>query len=110
VEADDREALQYFAQANKLDPSFEPARLAVMQKTGSAVMPQPAQSSGSGSPALAAQLIDSSAILPTPQSLATIPWKSPLGTETVIQSPPTVETPSATTPAQNSPALLPPVN
>jgi Flp pilus assembly protein TadD len=106
----DREALQYFTQANKLDPSFEPARIAVMQKTGSAVMPQPVQSISNGNPALAAQLIDSSAILPTPQSLATIPWKSPLGTETVIQSSPTVETPAATTPAQNSPALLPPVN
>src|SRR5690349_12250909 len=45
----DREALQYFTQANKLDPSFEPARLAVMQKTGSAAMPQqPAQSVGNG--------------------------------------------------------------
>ncbi len=109
----DREAIQCFVQANKLDPSFEPARVAVMQKTGAAVMP-PAidRTIAAGGQA---QLIDSNSILPTPQSLATVPWKSPQSYEAAIQpsieGQTTVEPPATSArPAENTPALLPPVN
>jgi tetratricopeptide (TPR) repeat protein len=112
----DREAIQCFIQANKLDPSFEPARIAVMQKTGSAVMPPAVDRSIAGGGQLG-QLIDSNSILPTPQALATVPWKSPQSYEAAIQpSAPgqpavAVETPATSpTPAPNNPALLPPVN
>jgi Flp pilus assembly protein TadD len=115
----DREAIERFTQANKLDANFEPARNALMQKTGSALMPQATveRSIVNGNPLLPGQMADNSAILPTPQTLATIPWKSPQALETTIQPPSagqaaTVnETPAvAAPPAQSTPALLPPVN
>jgi Flp pilus assembly protein TadD len=111
----DREAIQCFQQANKLDPSFEPARVAVMQRTGSAVMPPAVDRSIANGQNPIAQMIDNNSILPTPQSLATVPWKSPQSYEAAIQPSAQLQSAgeapaTAATPAESTPALLPPVN
>jgi len=82
----EREAIERFTQANKLDPSFEPARIALTQKTGAALTPPPSpeRSIANGNPALAGQIVDNNSILPTPQTLATIPWKSPQSVEAAM--------------------------
>jgi hypothetical protein len=87
--------------------------------TGAALMPptSPDRSIANGNPAVAGQIVDNNSILPTPQTLATIPWKSPQSVEAAM--PPTpgqttaaIEMPAAASaqPVQNTPALLPPIN
>jgi Tfp pilus assembly protein PilF len=101
------EADEYFKKSLALDANFEPAR-AVLAQHG---VPYPARQEA-GSPALASnqpvgkvQSPDTAeSILPTPEAVATIPWKPPVAALDYSTAP---ATPQLS--AENLPALLPPV-
>jgi tetratricopeptide (TPR) repeat protein len=97
------ESLTYLNAALAIDPTMQPAQALLAQYAPPPIrgVDGAVQSIVQNAPAAAPAAAESNdSILPTPETLATIPWKAP--TSDAIES-----TPAA--PAEQSPVLLPPV-
>jgi Tfp pilus assembly protein PilF len=112
------EAGQYLAQALAIDPRMEPARVMLAQHSGSPGVEASASLATIGgmttAPALQARQASES-ILPTPESVATIPWRpsaagEPIRYPSTDSATPVSSPGAATVGAAQMPALLPPVN
>jgi Tfp pilus assembly protein PilF len=112
------EATQYFSRAIALDPSLEPARDMLAQLRIPVPPAAPAASIANTMSAVQTNKQESGeSILPTPEAVATVPWKPPVSVDAVLQpgrgdSPLEPGDYSAAAPepsAGTTPALLPPV-
>ena len=124
------EAAEYLATALAIDPNMQPARAMLagmtppptMLPVGAGQMAQVAGPVAMGTPYVAptqpVMAENNDSILPTPEAVATVPWKPPVSVDAVLQQAPA----AVRTPAQNAapvrqtpsggqpPVLLPPVN
>jgi len=117
----DGESADYLARALAIDPQLEPARVVLTQKTipASGVVGERHQKMV-GAPAIKQVQIESNDfVLPTPEAVATVPWKPQASVEAVMQSGSAPNFPNALPstpstsgmPAGDKPVLLlPPVN
>jgi hypothetical protein len=124
------EAAQYLTTALAIDPNMQPARAMLTAMTPPpTMMPvgagQMAQVAGPVTTALpqgaSAQPVmseNNDSILPTPESVATVPWKPPVSVDAIVQQTPAAapkpsqySSPTTqTAPGAQPPVLLPPVN
>jgi tetratricopeptide (TPR) repeat protein len=98
------EAVDYLTTAIAIDPNMEPARTMLAGMTPPpTIMPGAApQSMAQVNPApMQPAMPDSNdSILPTPENVATVPWRPPISMDAELQQ----------APVEQTPALLPPVN
>jgi tetratricopeptide (TPR) repeat protein len=121
------EAVQYLTTALAIDPNMQPARAMLAAMTppptmlpvGAGQMVQAAAPINAALPQAApAQPImaeSNDSILPTPEAVATVPWKPPVSVDAIVQQAPAAvvkpsQTSSQTAPSAQPPVLLPPVN
>jgi Flp pilus assembly protein TadD len=112
------EATQYFSRAAALDPSLDSAR-AMLAHLGAPV-PSAAAEATIASAMSAGQANDQEShesILPTPEAVATVPWKPPVSVDAILQpargdsplEPGNYSAAAQESPTGTMPALLPPV-
>jgi len=109
----DGESADYLARALAIDPQLEPARVLLTQKT----MPASGSAGESrqmmaGAPTIQQVPIESNDfVLPTPEAVATVPWKPPVSVDAVVQPGSAANSPLASprSTGNSSVLLLPPV-
>jgi tetratricopeptide (TPR) repeat protein len=111
------EAGHYLSEALAIDPQMEPARTLLAQQSGATSVASAAPAAtAAASQGLATQPPHAAeSVLPTPESVATIPWSpstagEPIRYPTTDATSPMGGAPAAPAGAPQLPALLPPVN